>query len=155
MAHSRRGPAASRPRATPDPAYAFLAILGVHATGLAAVMKQLGQGLSYRSLEEFQRHAAMSVADVSSVINVPVRTLVRRRDEGRLRPDESDRLVRAARVFVDAVALFEGDVEAARAWLATPQMGLGATTPYEASRTDPGAREVEHLIGRLAHGIPV
>ena len=155
MARPRTAPAASRPRPAPDPSYAFLAILGVHASGLAAVTKQLGQGLSYRSLEEFQRHAAMSVSEVSALINVPVRTLVRRRDEGRLRPDESDRLVRAARVFVDAVALFEGDVEAARAWLATPQLGLGAATPYDASRTDPGAREVERLIGRLAHGIPV
>jgi putative toxin-antitoxin system antitoxin component (TIGR02293 family) len=71
-----------------------------------------------------------------------------------LRPDESDRLVRAARVFSQAVGLFEGDGNAARQWLTVPQPALGGSTPWEYAATDLGAREVEGLIGRLEHGIP-
>jgi putative toxin-antitoxin system antitoxin component (TIGR02293 family) len=155
MAQPHHAPAAPPSRPRQDPAYAFLAILGVPAGGLPDVTRQLERGLPYRALEEFQRRTALTVAEVSSLISVPVRTLIRRRGGGRLQPaQESDRLVRAARIFADAVRLFEGDDEAARAWLATPQLSLGGATPYEASRTDPGAREVERLIGRLAHGIP-
>ena len=81
----------------------------------------------------------------------PRRTLSRRR--GRLRPDESDRLFRACRVFEMASALFEGDVSAARDWLQAAQPGLSGTIPLEIISTDVGAREVEDLIGRLEHGV--
>jgi putative toxin-antitoxin system antitoxin component (TIGR02293 family) len=74
--------------------------------------------------------------------------------EGRLQPDESDRLVRAARIFAQAVGLFEGDEEAARRWLTSPQPALGGSTPWDYAATEIGAREVENLIGRLEHGIP-
>jgi len=53
-----------------------------------------------------------------------------------------------------AVQLFEGDIAAARAWLARPAPELGGESPLAASRTEAGLREVEAFIGRLEHGIP-
>jgi putative toxin-antitoxin system antitoxin component (TIGR02293 family) len=142
------GPGAAR-----DPAYAYLAIIGIEAGGLSDVTRRIERGLPYRSLAAFQRRTALSVAEVASLIRLPARTLARRRG-GRLQSGESDRLVRAARIFAEAVGLFDGDEEAARAWLATPQLALAGKTPYAAARTDPGARAVEQLIGRLVHGVP-
>lgn len=55
-------------------------------------------------------------------------------------------------VFEKAVELFEGDVEAARRWLNTPNKALADTSPAKKAETESGAREVEHLIGRLEHG---
>ena len=52
-----------------------------------------------------------------------------------------------------AVALFEGDIAAARKWLQMPQRGLGGETPLDFASTEVGAREVENLIGRLEHGV--
>ena len=153
MATSSRASVPPSPGQGRDPAYAFLALLGVEAGGFPAVARHIERGLPYRSLEEFQRHAALSVAEVAELISLPARTLARRRG-GRLQSEESDRLVRAARVFAQAVGLFEGDEEAARAWLSTPQLAFGGVTPYAATRSDPGAREVEQLIGRLSHGVP-
>jgi putative toxin-antitoxin system antitoxin component (TIGR02293 family) len=137
-----------------DPAYAYLALIGVEAAGLSDVTRQIERGLPYRSLEEFQRRAALSVGEVAALIRLPARTLARRRG-GRLQPGESDRLVRAARILAEAVGLFDGDEGAARAWLATPQLALAGATPFAAARTDPGARAVEQIIGRLLHGVPV
>jgi putative toxin-antitoxin system antitoxin component (TIGR02293 family) len=51
------------------------------------------------------------------------------------------------------VNLFEGDVPAAMTWLTTPRKALGGRPPLSYARTEPGAREVENLIGRLEHGI--
>ena len=83
------------------------------------------------------------------------RTLARRKEAGRLEPSESDRVARISRVFARAIDLFDGNVDSARAWLTQPSNALGDRTPLEFARTDAGAIEVEHLIGRLEHGIPV
>jgi putative toxin-antitoxin system antitoxin component (TIGR02293 family) len=76
-----------------------------------------------------------------------------RKEKGRLHPDESAPEIRA-RIFSQAVGLFEGDEEAARRWLTGPQPALGGSTPWDYAATEIGAREVERLIGRLGHGIP-
>jgi len=78
---------------------------------------------------------------------------VRRKSEGRLKPDESDRLVRASRLFDKAVDLFEGDAPAATQWFKTSQPALAGQAPIQFARTEVGAREVEDLIGRLEHGV--
>jgi putative toxin-antitoxin system antitoxin component (TIGR02293 family) len=81
-------------------------------------------------------------------------TLRRRKLDGRLRADESDRLVRLARIFDQAFDLFAGNAEQARGWLTSSQPALHGATPLEYAATEIGAREVESLIGRLEHGIP-
>ena len=70
------------------------------------------------------------------------------------RVEESDRLVRASRVFGRALELFEGDDEQTRRWLTTPATALGGRTPFDLARSEVGGKEVETLIGRLEHGIP-
>ena len=88
-----------------------------------------------------------------ALIDVPRRTLTRRKRDGRFLPSESDRLLRAARIFGQALALFEGDRDAAKDWLDTAQRALGGVSPLDLARTEAGAREVERLIGRLEHGV--
>lgn len=85
----------------------------------------------------------------------PASTLRRRLAKAeRLTPSESERLLRLARVYAEAVELF-GDETAARAWLNKSEefvVGEPAITPFELAETDTGARLVESLIGRTAHG---
>ena len=88
------------------------------------------------------------------LVQLPARTLARRKAAGRLEREESDRLLRASRVFGRALELFEGDADAAREWLLDRQPLLGGLVPLELATTDVGAAEVERLIGRLEHGIP-
>jgi putative toxin-antitoxin system antitoxin component (TIGR02293 family) len=57
-----------------------------------------------------------------------------------------------ARLLSLAVVTLESD-ENARAWLASPQVGLGGAIPLEMARTEEGAREVEDLLGRIEHGV--
>ncbi len=111
-------------------------------------------GLRYATLDRFRKHSALSLTAVASMIRVNDRTLARRKIKGRLQPEESDRLYRAARVFARALDLFEGDRDAARAWLTAPQRALAGKVPLDLATTDVGAREVENVIGRLEHGVP-
>ena len=112
------------------------------------------RGLTYGAFERLQRNTALSARTLADLAEIPTRTLARRREEGRLDPDESDRLLRVARVFGRALELFEVDAAAARRWLTTPQPAERGLVPLDLARTDVGAREVEHLVGRLEHGIP-
>jgi len=130
-----------------------LRLLGL-ATGSAKdLVAEVERGLPFSSLERFKAHTALSWEAICALVQLPMRTLTRRRAAGRLEPAESDRLVRAARLFHQAMELFEGDATPARAWLSRPQRGLGGAIPLDFARTETGAREVELLLGRLEHGI--
>jgi len=132
----------------------YAALLGLRTYEPLRLYQQVRRGLTYGAFERLQRNTALSARTLAELAEIPARTLARRREEGRLDPDESDRLLRVARVFGRALELFEVDAAAARAWLTAPQPALGGLVPLELARTDVGAREVEHLVGRLEHGIP-
>jgi putative toxin-antitoxin system antitoxin component (TIGR02293 family) len=143
-----------RIRHVADPAPTYTELLGLRSSAPLQVAERVREGLGYASFERFRRHAAVSAGELATLVSIPDRTLARRKRAGRLEPEESDRLVRLARVFAQALLLFEGNVAATRRWLATPLAVLGSATPLHTATTDPGAREVEALIGRLEHGIP-
>ncbi|MCC7249858.1 MAG: DUF2384 domain-containing protein [Lysobacter sp.] len=94
--------------------------------------------------------------DIDHGLIAPESTLRRRvQDNMRFTTDESERMVRIARVHALAVDLF-GDEAAAQAWLNAPGAyvpGAAAVAPYKLSVTDAGARLVEELLLRTAHGM--
>ena len=71
----------------------------------------------------------------------------------RLSPEESERLWRLAAVYESTLALFEGDSERTSEWLRTPQEAIGQVSPLEHVVTEPGAAEVQDLIGRIEYGV--
>lgn len=132
----------------------YVALLGLRTYEPLRIYQAVRRGLAYQAFERLQRNTALPARVLAELAEIPPRTLARRREEGRLQPDESDRLLRVARVFGRALQLFEGEPAAARGWLSAPQPALGDMIPLELARTDVGAREVEQLVGRLEHGIP-
>ena len=144
----------SRARSGQRQGHYYVALFGWRRYDSLYVIGQVRQGLRYSAFERFRRNTALSQQILADVAAIPERTLARRREAGRLEPDESDRLVRASRVVARALELFEGDTDAARVWLTKPRRALGDHTPLDFARTDAGAIEVENLIGRLEHGVP-
>lgn len=65
---------------------------------------------------------------------------------------ESDRLLRMVGVVASADTVF-GDSDKARIWLNRENRALDGETPLAMADTDQGARAVEALLGRIAHGI--
>jgi putative toxin-antitoxin system antitoxin component (TIGR02293 family) len=127
--------------------------LGLTAANPAELIHELERGFSFKTLQTFESRSGLALSRLAATIGIPERTLARRKVSRRLTPDESERLLRISAIFEDAVDLFEGDVAAAVNWLNTPRKALGDRTPLAYARTEPGAREVENLIGRLEHGI--
>ena len=128
-------------------------LLGFHLSDPAEIIRRVEEGFSFQALERFQQNTRISTDDLAEVVAIKPRTLHRRRKEGRLEPDESDRLLRVARVFAKALDLFEGDAEAAKRWFFTPARALGGERPIAFARTDLGTQEVEAFIDRLEQGV--
>jgi putative toxin-antitoxin system antitoxin component (TIGR02293 family) len=131
----------------------YLLLLGLDPVDTPRLVERVEEGFSFGELERLRQNVGLSREEISELVQIRPRTLDRRKKEGQLHPDESDRLLRASRVFGRAIALFEGDVEGALRWLSSSQRALGGAVPLEMARTEIGAREVEGLIGRLEHGV--
>ncbi|MBA3569797.1 MAG: DUF2384 domain-containing protein [Pyrinomonadaceae bacterium] len=131
----------------------YLTLLGLPRLDAVNLIKRVEKGFSFNVLIRFQRNVALPMKEIAEWVQIPQTTLNRRRAQGRLQPDESDRVLRASRVFGKALELFEGDAGAARHWLASPQRALGGAVPMGLAKTDLGSREVEDLIERIEHGV--
>ena len=127
-------------------------VIGIKHTGLHTVVAQIRAGLPATTIQFLQRQIGITNSQLAATVNIPGRTLSRRAREGRLHSDESERVVRIARLFIRAVQVL-GDNDRARQWLKTPKRALAGVTPLEYADTEPGAEEVLNLLGRLEHGV--
>jgi putative toxin-antitoxin system antitoxin component (TIGR02293 family) len=114
--------------------------------------EELRRGLPYMALETVASGFRITPEDIRVVLHLPARTLARRRKERRLRADESDRLFRMSRVAALAEQVL-GSRESAAAWLHRPNRALGNAAPLRQLDTDLGARQVEDVLLRIAHGV--
>jgi putative toxin-antitoxin system antitoxin component (TIGR02293 family) len=134
-------------------AHGYVALLGLMTFDLPDLLRSVEGGLAVRTFDQFVESTGLTPEGASEFADISRRTLATRRDEGRFSRDESDRLIRAARIFGGALTLFKGDRATAVAWLASGQPTLGGSVPIDLARTDLGAREVERALGQLGlHG---
>jgi len=110
------------------------------------------RGLPFATLDEVAAVAGIGRLAMARVIGLPPTTLARRRESGALTTEESDRLVRVARLVGMTYELMRGDGNAARRWLKEGHELLEGESPLERASTEVGGREVEQLVGRLRYG---
>lgn len=148
MRHGRR-PTVS-PVGEHRPAYG--GSIGLGNCSAQVVVKTLREGLPVAAFEHLRDALDVSTRALAETTNIAVRTLARRKGEGRLRKDESERVLRIGALLDRATEVLEG-CDAARQWLKSPKRALGGRTPLEYADTEPGAREVENLLTRVEHGV--
>ena len=127
--------------------------LGLRPHSTPELINEVGRGLPFTALESLAATSGLPLPALADAARIPTRTLARRKSDGRLAPDESERLLRVATLFEAALELFEGDAPGAARWMMTPRRALANETPLDYARTELGAREAEALIGRLEHGV--
>jgi putative toxin-antitoxin system antitoxin component (TIGR02293 family) len=128
-------------------------VLGRRIHTLQDLALLVRQGLPAGSLTALGEKLELNNGALSGKLGIPSRTLTRRLSRhARLTASESDRTVRAARVYATAVDMI-GDAEKASTWLRTPNRALGGDAPVDRLDTDLGARDVENLLGRIAYGV--
>src|SRR4029453_5191439 len=122
-----------------------------HGSAAPTVRQQIEKmhaGLSFRAVTSLQKALDLPLGTMATVLGMSRATLHRRKIQGKIAQDESERLMRYQRLLKKAEDVF-GEGEGARAWMTTKQPGLGNAVPLEFARTEIGAREVENLLGRI------
>lgn len=109
-------------------------------------------GLSARIFDEVANCLQVPDIRLANIINIKKSTLIRRKREGRLNFEESQRLYRIVRLFNMAEKLF-GSSENAREWLNTPSRDFEGKSPLEYADNEIGAREVEAVLDRIGDGV--
>jgi putative toxin-antitoxin system antitoxin component (TIGR02293 family) len=108
-------------------------------------------GLPYASLEALLTKFGLARDEAAAALHLPKRTIARRKKQRKLPADESDRVLRLARVSAQAAATL-GSEEKAAQWLRRPNRALGNQTPLSLIDSDIGIRQVEEILGRIEHG---
>jgi putative toxin-antitoxin system antitoxin component (TIGR02293 family) len=117
-----------------------------------AIIDKARTGLPYAALETIATRFEIPQETLVRVLHLPPRTLARRKKARRLSADESDRLLRLARVAARAEEVL-GSRERAGAWLRGTVRALGQVRPLDLLDTDLGAQQVERILGRIEHGV--
>lgn len=126
------------------------AVLGPVSSALDMV-RLVRAGLPVRAAEYVLATGWLTPTEMDRVV-LPRKTLYNRRKHGALTAEQSDRLVRVARILAAAADTFEEDARA-QDWLRRPSPMLGGEKPLDLLDTDEGARTVENVLGRIAYGI--
>jgi putative toxin-antitoxin system antitoxin component (TIGR02293 family) len=108
------------------------------------------EGFPHAVLEELMQASGLTLKELAGALDLSPRSLQRRR-RGRLARFESDRLYRLARLLALARETL-GDGPRAIRWLKRTNRALGGVAPIAAIDTEPGARRVENILGRIAYG---
>jgi putative toxin-antitoxin system antitoxin component (TIGR02293 family) len=128
-----------------------VAALGLDTRPNADIIPLIRRGLPVSTIEFILDSGKLTLAELDRIV-LPRKTLMNRRKLGSLTPEQSDRLVRVARLIAAAEETF-GSTDKAHVWLRRPTTALAGEKPLELLDTDEGARRVETLLGRIGHGI--
>ena len=126
--------------------------IGVRSSDLNDLIGKLKCGLPVGAFDRLRERLDVPEKMLASTVNIAYRTLSRRKKEGRFKTDESERVLRIAKLYEKALGVLEDD-EITRQLFKIPAKALGGKTPLEYADTEPGAQEVEDLLVRIEYGV--
>lgn len=128
-------------------------LIGIKASDRLELSEQVQIGFPFKAFVSLTKSMELTNQQLANLVQISDRTLNRRRKDGKLNADESEKLLRFSRIYTLAVDLFDGDSTSAQDWLSSANRALRGLSPLTASKTEIGSREVENLILRLEHGV--
>ena len=124
-----------------------------YAADNPALAARVEEGVPVLDVVAFGKEVGFTAEEMAMLIQMPSRTYARRvAGKSRLKLDEGERAVRIMRIYELARQAL-GTNERTRRWLSRPLRVLGGRTPLDFARTEPGAREVEAVLGRFEEGV--
>ena len=122
-------------------------------SGIRPIQSFDASGLPVRTLDRTVQYIASSPREAVRLRDRLVAPATRKRRSQRLKPAESERVERLARVMALAEEVWESR-EDARQFLTTPHALLDGARPLDLARSELGARRVEELLWRLEYSLP-
>jgi putative toxin-antitoxin system antitoxin component (TIGR02293 family) len=119
----------------------------------AKMANLVSRGMDPRILSQLSETLGFSVEGVADIVAISRSTIVRRTARHQLlNQEQSERVLRFLRLYRKALSVFKTK-EVAINWFQTENRALGDKTPLEFSKTEPGARLVENILGRISEGV--
>ena len=118
----------------------------------AELVATVREGLPTERFDALRELLDVPSGRLAEIVGITPSTLSRRRKHGTFNKDESERILRVARLALRAIDVLDGRNNAQK-WLTEPARALGGEPPLDFADTEPGAREVERLLIRLDHGV--
>lgn len=116
------------------------------------LIEAVREGLSFDAFEDLREALELSYDELAALLEIPRRTLTKRKSDGVFTSNESNAISRVARVYREALTFFEEPTRTRR-WMKTPLPTLHGSPPLDLLDTDPGAQVVSELIQQLFWGI--
>ncbi len=117
--------------------------IGIKSKNINDLIQKVKKGLPVKSFEKLGKKLGVSDHLLSQIVNIPTRTLTRRKHQGRLNAKESEKVLRIARLYDKALDVFE-DEKSTEKWLKEPARGLGGGHPLGVCQNGawrPGSRK--------------
>lgn len=129
-------------------------VLKRRITNIDELRETVKAGLPYASLEALMEKFGFTREEASAALHLPYtsRSKVVKRPRKMFQADESDRVLRLARISAQATATL-GSERKAVDWLRRSNRALGNRSPLELLDSDIGTRQVEDILGRIEHGV--
>lgn len=115
------------------------------------IINKIEEGFSVDIIEELVNENKFSMQEIIELV-LPNRTFYRRKKEGRLSPEESDKVATLIDLTEFAEEIF-GDKNKAYKWLRRPNLALRNKNPINLLKTAFGMKMVEDLLNRIAYGV--
>ncbi|MGE8189005.1 antitoxin Xre/MbcA/ParS toxin-binding domain-containing protein [Pseudomonas sp. NPDC086278] len=115
----------------------------------------LRRQIPHSSFQALADLLCMDQKALGTYLGISDETLIKRAKKGFFSVRESKRLEALIAVVQSSVELFEGDVQAAAAFLRSPSRAFNSKAPLEMLDAGGDAGAIIDLIGRLEHGIVV
>jgi putative toxin-antitoxin system antitoxin component (TIGR02293 family) len=113
---------------------------------------QVAAGLPKSSLGAITHHVYGNTPEAAALMQQVIPAATYHRRETDLKPQESERVERLARVVATAEHVW-GNEDDARSFLTTGHAMFNGKKPIEVALTELGARRVENLLWSLFHGV--
>ncbi|MBU2774246.1 DUF2384 domain-containing protein [Acidithiobacillus ferrooxidans] len=127
-------------------------ILPGFPTNTLQLVQVIRSGIPASSVDSVCSVLHLSQSELASLLDIPLRTLSRRKREGALNSEESAKIIRLARVIERAGEVFESR-DLAIDWLKSKNAALSGLTPLSLMDTDVGTESVLDMLGRIEHGV--
>lgn len=130
--------------------YAFQALGG--SQSITDMLRMISRGFPSDTVIRLAAEYEIPEGLLQRALRLSRSTFQRRERGGRFTADESDRFVRLVGLYGMGADVL-GSLHDASEWMSTPNRSLGGVSPAEFAITEIGGREVEELLGRVAHGV--
>jgi len=108
-------------------------------------------GIQTKYVKEIQDFTSLSDKELSSILPISQRQLVRYVDSHKLNKEITSHLIQLIELFQKGFKLFGQDKF--KLWIRTPNKVIDNNAPIEIMNTSIGIEMIEDIIGRIEHGV--